>query len=86
MAQKMTKTAMALSRAGKEMKKNPPSILAKTARKAGPMAAERQRKAIFLSKARAFGARIPKNGSDQMARRKIQMMIRRVPTGTKSMK
>lgn len=43
-----------------EIKKNPPAILAKTARKSGAAQAEKQRVAIGLSKARAAGAHIPK--------------------------
>lgn len=38
--------------AGREMKKNPPRILAKTRRKKGKKAAKRQKVAIMLSKAR----------------------------------
>lgn len=38
--------------AGHEMKKNPPAVLAKTMAKKGKAAAEAQRKAIMLSKAR----------------------------------
>lgn len=37
---------------GKEMKKNPPAILAKTRAKSGSAQAERQRVAILLSKSR----------------------------------
>ena len=43
----------ALEQAGREIKKNPPAILAKTRRKKGKKAAEKQRVAILLSKARA---------------------------------
>jgi hypothetical protein len=43
-----------------EIKKNPPAVLAKTAAKKGPAAANKQRVAIGLSKARRAGARIPK--------------------------
>lgn len=43
-----------------EIKKNPPGVLAKTAAKKGPAAANKQRVAIGLSKARRAGARIPK--------------------------
>jgi hypothetical protein len=43
-----------------ELKANPPSILAKTRKKAGPAAAQRQRVAIAFSKARAAGAKLPK--------------------------
>ncbi len=35
---------------GRELKRNPPKILAKTRRKKGKAAAERQRRAILLSK------------------------------------
>ena len=41
-----------LSRIGKELKKNPPKILAKTRRKKGKTAALAQKRAILLSKAR----------------------------------
>ena len=41
---------------GQELKKNPPKILAKTKRKKGKAAAERQRTAILLSKALRRGA------------------------------
>ncbi len=47
-----------LTRIGRKMKADPPGILAKTRRKKGKKAAERQRVAILLSKARAAGARI----------------------------
>ena len=40
---------------GHELKKNPPKVLAKTRRKKGSGAAERQRVAILLSKARRRG-------------------------------
>lgn len=42
-----------LSRIGHELKENPPSILSKTRRKKGKKAAEKQRVAILLSKARS---------------------------------
>jgi len=53
-----------LESVGHEMKVNPPKILAKTASKFGKADAERQRRAILLSKARRAGARIKggKNG------------------------
>ena len=54
-----TKTKQVLSKFGKEMKKNPPKILAKTAKKKGKKQAEKQRVAILLSKARRAGAKIP---------------------------
>lgn len=44
---------------GKELKDNPPGILAKTRRKKGPGAAEDQRVAILLNKARKAGAKVP---------------------------
>lgn len=40
------------------MKQNPPDVLAKTRRKKGKKAAEAQRRAILLSKARQQGARV----------------------------
>lgn len=43
---------------GKEMKSNPPSIIEKTRRKYGSARAEKQRKAILLSKARNAGAKV----------------------------
>ena len=54
------KTKKTLQRIGKELKRNPPAVLAKTRRKKGKAAAERQRKAILLSKARKAGARVPR--------------------------
>ena len=47
---------------GHELKVNPPRQLAKTRSKFGPERAEKQRRAILLSKARKAGARIPKLG------------------------
>lgn len=44
---------------GHELKENPPGILAKTRRKKGPVAADSQRIAILLNKARSAGAKIP---------------------------
>ena len=44
---------------GKELKVNPPAILNSTRRKFGVARAEKQRKAILLSKARAAGVNIP---------------------------
>ena len=43
---------------GRELKKNPPRILAKTKKKKGKRAAEKQRVAILLNKARRRGAQI----------------------------
>ncbi len=44
---------------GSEMKANPPAILNATRRKFGVARAEKQRKAILLSKARQAGVKIP---------------------------
>jgi hypothetical protein len=55
-----TKSKGLIESAGREMKDNPPAILASTRRKFGSARAESQRRAILLSKARAKGARIPK--------------------------
>ncbi len=55
-----SKTADALENAGHEIKVNPPKILARTKSKFGAARAERQRRAILLSKARSAGAKIPK--------------------------
>lgn len=46
---------------GHELKKNPPAALAKTRRKFGAARAEKQRKAILLSKARKAGAKVPRS-------------------------
>ena len=43
---------------GHELKTNPPKVLAKTRRKKGVKAANRQRTAILLSKARSRGANV----------------------------
>ncbi len=48
-----------LSAIGSEMKANPPAILNATRRKFGVARAEKQRKAILLSKGRAAGVKIP---------------------------
>lgn len=52
------KTASILESVGHELKKNPPKVLAATRRKSGAAQAEKQRRAILLSKARRAGARI----------------------------
>lgn len=52
------RSARILSGIGRELKHNPPAVLAKTRRKKGAKAAERQRVAILLSKARDAGARV----------------------------
>lgn len=46
---------------GRELKDNPPSIVASTRRKFGPARANKQRVAILLSKARKAGASISKS-------------------------
>jgi hypothetical protein len=56
-----TKTNRITESVGKELKENPPAILASTRRKFGVARAESQRRAILLSKARARGAHIPKS-------------------------
>jgi hypothetical protein len=53
-----SKSKAILESVGHELKVNPPKILAKTAAKSGPLRAEKQRRAILLSKARRAGARI----------------------------
>ena len=57
---KHTRTAHILKNVGKEIKNNPPRILEKTRRRKGAKAAEEQRVAILLSKARERGARVPR--------------------------
>lgn len=44
----------------REVHENPPSRVTRTRKKKGKAAAEKQMRAIALSKARAKGARIPK--------------------------
>lgn len=56
---KHIRTAHILESVGKELKDNPPSILKRTRRKSGVKAAEKQRVAILLNKARRRGANIP---------------------------
>jgi hypothetical protein len=56
------KTVRLVEAAGKEIKNNPPKILARTARKSGAKQAAKQKVAIMLSKARAAGANIPEKG------------------------
>jgi len=52
------RSALILSGIAREIKDNPPKILARTRRKKGKRAAEKQRIAILLSKARRAGARV----------------------------
>ena len=54
----MKKDRRILQEVGHELKTRPPKVLSKTRRKKGAKAAERQRKAILLSKARSKGARV----------------------------
>ncbi len=58
MAKAGTRAARILASVGEELKNNPPSILGRTRRKSGVKAAEKQRVAILLNKARRRGARI----------------------------
>lgn len=60
MAKHNTRTARILESVGVELKNKPPHILEKTRRKKGAKAAESQRVAILLNKARRRGARVPK--------------------------
>lgn len=50
--------ARVLADVGRELKRDPPEVLAKTRRKKGAGAAEKQRVAILLSKARERGAEV----------------------------
>lgn len=54
------KTQEIIQEIADELKNNPPAILKKTEHKKGKGMAEKQRKAILLSKARAKGAKITK--------------------------
>lgn len=51
----MAKRNQKLRAIGRELKRNPPTILAKTRKKKGKKAAEKQRVAILMSKARKRG-------------------------------
>jgi len=72
MPKRKTKTKKILESVGKEIKKNPPKILAHTARKFGKADAKKQRVAILLNKARKRGAKIKKfnPGAFESARKK----------------
>jgi hypothetical protein len=52
------KTQEMLQQVGHEMKNNPPSILAKTAKKKGAKASDKQRVASLLSKVRKAGGKV----------------------------
>jgi len=54
----MNRSSRILSAVGHELKTNPPAVLAKTRHKKGKQAAEKQRIAILMSKARAKGVRM----------------------------
>ncbi len=58
MADHGRKGAAIIASVGRELKHNPPKVLAKTRRKKGAKAANRQRTAILLSKARGRGANV----------------------------
>jgi hypothetical protein len=62
-AKKTSKSRQITHRMGVEMRDNPPRIIEKTRREKGDKAAEKQRRAILLSKARRAGAKIPKKKS-----------------------
>jgi len=49
-----------LESVGREIKQNPPAILARTKRKFGPTRAAKQQTAILLNKARQAGASVPR--------------------------
>lgn len=57
---KQSKSEKLKNAAFREVKKNPPARVKRTQRKKGKSAAQKQKVAIALSKARARGARIPK--------------------------
>jgi hypothetical protein len=67
---KTTKTRKILKDVGKELKRNEPAIVGKTRAKKGKAAAEAQKDAILLSKARRRGARIPKKPTTKKKRRR----------------
>jgi len=68
-----TKSKETLHRIGRELRDNPPRIVEKTRREKGPEAAEKQRRAILLSKSRRAGARIPakKSKRKQASRKRV---------------
>lgn len=59
----MASKSAILESVGHELKVNPPKILKHTAAKFGKADAEKQRKAILLSKARKAGANVPSKRS-----------------------
>lgn len=52
-----------LTDVGKELKSNPPGVLATTQKKFGIARAKKQKTAILLSKARKYGAKVPFKGA-----------------------
>jgi len=72
MSKKKTETQKKVKAAFHEIKKNPPRVLAKTRKKFGAEAAEKQRIAIGLSKARARGAKVPPPPTRQDVLRRIK--------------
>jgi hypothetical protein len=56
----VTKSEKKIAAAFHEVHANPPAVVAQTRRKKGAAAADRQRTAIALSKARAAGASMPR--------------------------
>jgi len=52
------KSRSILQAVGRELKQNPPKVLAKTRRKSGAKRANKQRVAILLSKSRKAGAKV----------------------------
>ena len=59
----MAKDQAILTDVGKELKANPPGILASTQKKFGIARAKKQKKAIMFSKARKAGANVPYKGA-----------------------
>lgn len=53
----MAKSKKALSKIGKELKENEPKVVARTRQKKGKKAAQAQKTAILLSKARKAGVK-----------------------------
>jgi hypothetical protein len=69
---KQSKKRRIFSKVGAELRDNPPRIVEKTRREKGNIAAEKQRKAILLSKARRAGARIPYKKSSKSRKKAIK--------------
>ncbi len=73
---KMTKSERIKKAAFDEIKENPPAVVAHTRGKFGAARAEAQRVAIGLDKARAAGARIPRNPAE-MTDAQIERKLKR---------